>query len=77
MEDRDFVDGSFYIKVEPDRGYFSKLINTLGSVMTYQLILKESSDSITEVLFVDLSENNSTQTIDYSVELFGKISEKF
>ena len=26
---------------------------------------------------VDLSENNSTQTIDYSVELFGKISEKF
>ena len=77
VEDRDIIDGSFFIKVEPDRGFFTKLINTVGSVKTYQLIVKERNNAQTELMFIDISEENSNDTRKFSVELFTKIAEKF
>jgi hypothetical protein len=77
VEDRDALDGSFFIKVEPERGFFTALINTVADVDTYQLILKERDNNQTEMLFVDLSEENTTETMEFSIELLSRIAEKF
>jgi outer membrane protein assembly factor BamC len=77
ISDRDQLSGSFYIKVTPDRGFFSKLINTVSSIKTYQLALREDSSSMTKVIFVDLKEENDSEAIQYSTELFEQISLKF
>ena len=77
VEDRDALDGSFFIKVEPERGFFTALINTVADVDTYQLILKERDNNQTEMLFVDLSEENTTDTMEFSIELLNRIAEKF
>ena len=67
----------YYIKVTPDRGFFSKLINTVSSIKTYQLVLREDSSSTTKVIFVDLKEENDSEAIEYSTELFNQIASKF
>tara|TARA_B100001175_G_C19474884_1_gene623764 strand:- start:215 stop:1276 length:1062 start_codon:yes stop_codon:yes gene_type:complete len=77
INDRDELAGSYFIKVTPDRGFFSKLINTVSSVKTYQLVLKENTSSMTKVIFVDLEDKNDNEAIQYSTELFGQISAKF
>ena len=53
INDRDELAGSYFVKVTPDRGFFSKLINTVSSIKIYQLILKENTSSMTKVIFVD------------------------
>jgi outer membrane protein assembly factor BamC len=77
ISDRDQLSGSFYIKVTPDRGFFSKLINTVSSVKTYQIVLMEDTSATTRVIFVDLKEENDSEAIKYSTELFEQISLKF
>ena len=77
ISDRDQLSGSFYITVTPDRGFFSKLINTVSSIKTYQLVLREDSSSTTKVIFVDLKEENDSEAIEYSTELFNQIASKF
>jgi len=77
VSDRDELSGSFYIKVTPDRGFFSKLINTVSSIKTYQIVLLEDSSSNTKVIFVDLKEENDSEAIKYSAELFDQIASKF
>ena len=77
VEDRDYLNGSYYIKVSPDKGFFSKLINTVSSVKTYQLFVNQINSSRSEVYFVDLSEENNQSSIDYSFELFDQIMNKF
>jgi len=77
VEDRDLVDGSFFIKVTPNRGFFSKLINTVGSINNYQLYIKQIDNSHSEVYFVDLSQQNKQATIDYSYDFFNEIIIKF
>lgn len=77
ISDRDQLSGSFYITVTPDRGFFSKLINTVSSIKTYQLVLREDSSSTTKVIFVDLKEENDSEAIEYSTELFDQIASKF
>jgi len=77
VEGRDEVDGSFFIKVTPNKGFFSKLINTVGSANNYQLYIKQIDNSLSEVFFVDLSQENKQATIDYSYEFFNEISIKF
>ena len=42
-----------------------------------KLILKEDSSSQTNVIFVDLSEENDEKIISYSAELFDQIASKF
>ena len=44
---------------------------------TYQLIIKEVGASQSTVIFVDLSEENEQDIINYSIELFNQIASKF
>jgi len=77
IEDRDPLEGSYFINVTPNKGFFSKLLITASMTKTYQLILKEDTSSQTKVIFVDLSEENDEKIISYSAELFDQIASKF
>ena len=77
IEDRDQIEGSYFINVTPNKGFFSKLLATASITKTYQLILNEDTNSHTRVIFVDLSEENDEKTISYSAELFDQIASKF
>jgi len=77
IEDRDQIEGSYFINVTPSKGFFSKLVASASLTKTYQLILKEDINSQTRVIFVDLSEENEEKTISYSAELFDQIASKF
>ena len=77
IEDRDSIEGSYFINVKPYTGYFSKLLNTASKLKTYQLVVKEVDEFSTFVYFVDLSEENEDDTITYSFELFNQIASKF
>ena len=77
VEDRDSIEGSYFINVKPYTGYFSKLLNTASTLKTYQLVVKEVDEFSTFVYFVDLSEENEDDTITYSFELFNQIASKF
>jgi len=77
VEDRDPLESSYFIKATHNKGFFSKIFNSIGSERTYQLIIKETSDSQTYVIFVDINEENDLESIGYSSELFNKIASKF
>jgi len=77
VDDRDSIEGSFLIKANPNKGFFSKILGSMDRQTTYQLIIKEVGESQTNVIFVDLSEENKQDTINYSVELFNTIASKF
>jgi outer membrane protein assembly factor BamC len=77
IDDRDQLEGSYFINVTTNKGLFSKLLRTASNNKTYQLILKEDTSSQTKVIFVDLSEEDNQKTISYSAELFDQIASKF
>ena len=77
IEDRDVIDGSYYINVTKDKGFFSKFLSTVSSAQTYQLIVKQLDESYSQVIFVDLSEENEQDTIDYSFDFFNELATKF
>ena len=77
IEDKDPVEASYFIKVTPSSGFFSKLLSAASQSNTYQLIIKEVDESKTYVYFVDLSEENEVDTVNYSFKLFNEIATKF
>ena len=77
IEDRDQIEGSYFINETPNKGFFSKLLSVASVTKTYQLILKEDINSQSRVIFVDLSEENDEKTMSYSAELFDQIASKF
>jgi outer membrane protein assembly factor BamC len=77
IEDRDSLEGSYFINVDSDKGLFSRLLPSSASSKTFQLILKEDVNSQTKVIFVDLSEEDNQKTVGYSIELFDQIASKF
>ena len=77
IDDRDPIEGSYFINVMPYTGFFSKLLNSASSTKTYQLIVKEVDELSTYVYFIDLSAKNKDDTINYSFELFNQIASKF
>ena len=77
IEDRDPVEASYFISVEPNKGFFSKILSSLSSAQTFQLIIREVDEIQTEVIFVDISEDYNQDTIDYSFKLFNQIVSKF
>ena len=77
VDDRDSLEGSYFIKANIKKGLFSKMLGSIDKQKTYQLIVKESADSQTSVIFVDLSEENEDDTKTYSIELFNNIASKF
>ena len=77
VEDRDVIEGSYYIKVVEDKGFFLKLLSTASLTQTYQLIVKQLDESHSQVIFVDLSEDNEQDLIDYSFDFFNELAAKF
>ena len=77
IDDRDQLEGSYFINVTTNKGLFSKLLPTASNNKTYQLILKEDTSLQTKVIFVDPSEEDDQKTISYSAELFDQIASKF
>jgi outer membrane protein assembly factor BamC len=77
IDDRDPLEGSYFINVASNKGFFAKLVAKASLTKTYQLILKEDTSSQTKVIFVDLSEEDDEKTISYSAELFDLIASKF
>ena len=77
VDDRDSIEGSYFIKASTKKGLFSKILGSMDKQKTYQLIVKESEDSQTSVIFVDLSEENEDDIKEYSIELFNNIALKF
>jgi outer membrane protein assembly factor BamC len=77
VDDRDQLEGSYFINVVPNKSLFSKLLPSVASNKMFQLILKEDTESQTKLIFVDLSEENDEKTISYSQELFDQIASKF
>jgi len=77
IEDRDMIDGSYFINVYASKGFFAKIINTMSNSNTYQLLVKQIDESHSEVIFVDLSEENEQDTIDYSFDFFNELAAKF
>jgi outer membrane protein assembly factor BamC len=77
IEDRDVIDGSYFIKVAPEKGFLSKIISAVGSVKSYQLFIKQINNELSQVYFVDLSQENSQDTVNYSFDLFNDISSQF
>jgi len=77
VEDRDVIDGTYYINVVEDKGFFSKLLSTTSLTQTYQLVVKQLDESYSQVIFVDLSEENEQDTIDYSFDFFNELAAKF
>ena len=76
VEDRDSLEGSYLIKVTPNKGFFSKLLSTISD-QSYQLIVREVGELQTHVIFVDMSEENDQNIINYSFELINSIASKF
>jgi len=77
IEDRDIIDGSYFINIYASKGFFAKIINTVSNSNTYQLLVKQIDESHSEVIFVDLSEENEQDTIDYSFDFFNELAAKF
>ena len=77
VEDRDVIEGSYYINVVEDKGFFAKLLSTVSLTQTYQLIVKQLDESHSQVIFVDLSEENEQDLIDYSFDFFNELAAKF
>ena len=77
VDDRDVIEGSFLIKANPNKGFFSKILGSMDKDTTYQLVIKEVGASQSTVIFVDLSEENDQDIINYSIELFNQIASKF
>ena len=77
VNDRDPIEGSYFIKPTLKKGLMSMMLTSSASKKTYQLIIKEVGAFESYVIFTDLSEENDTDSIDYSYELFNKIASKF
>jgi len=77
VADRDIIEGSSFINITKDKGFFSKLLSSVSSGQTYQLIVKQLDESYSQVIFVDLSEENEQDTIDYSFDFFNELATKF
>ena len=77
IEDRDLFEGSYFINISSSKGFFAALLNTVKNVKTYQLYVKQIDESYSEVIFVDISNENDEDTLSFSFEFFNKLATKF
>ena len=49
----------------------------MKNAKTYQLYVKQIDESHSEVIFVDLSNENDEDTLSFSFEFFNKLAAKF
>jgi len=74
--DKDLQEKAIYIKEirTSDQGVFTRLFGGEAVSMNFQLSVKPISNKSTEVYFNDISEENETETKQYSFDLFTEIS---
>ena len=74
--DKDLQEKAIYIKEirTSDQGVFTRLFGGEAVSMNFQLSVKSISNKSTEVYFNDISEENETETKQYSFDLFKEIS---
>ncbi|MBE8189803.1 MAG: outer membrane protein assembly factor BamC [Candidatus Thioglobus sp.] len=79
IEDKDVKEGSFYINIAraKDRGILSRLFGESAIRKSFQILVKQISEGVTEVYFNDLSEKNEQATIDFSHQFLGKLVKQF
>ena len=77
IQDRDKLDGSYYITISKNKGFLSNLLSTSSDFLTYKLIVKETDDSLSQVIISELSGQDEQKTIDFSYEFFEKIASQF
>ena len=77
IEDRDLFGRSYFINISSSKGFFATLLNTVKNAKTYQLYVRQIDESHSEVIFVDLSNENDEDTLSFSFEFFNKLAAKF
>lgn len=74
IEDRDPIEGSYFINISPNKRFFSAFLN---KKKVYQLYVKQIDESLSEVIFLDLANENDEDTLSFSFEFFNKLASKF
>jgi len=79
IEDKDIKERAFYIVSTrtSDKGIMSRLFGDEPYKKTFQLLLKSIGPNSTEVYFNDISEENETETKEYSYDLFNQLASSF
>ena len=79
IEDKDIIEKTIHIRgVESSKeGIFSKLFGDDAIKETYRFAFKQLGPNKTEVIYLDLAEKNSDNSIAYSHQLFTKIKDQF
>jgi len=79
LEDKDIKERAFYIVSTrtSDKGIMSRLFGDEPYKKTFQLVLKSTGTQTTEVYFNDVSEENETETKEYSYDLFNQLASSF
>ena len=79
IEDKDIKERTFYIVSTrtSDKGIMSRLFGDEPYKKTFQLLLKSIGPKTTEVYFNDVSEENETETKEYSYDLFNQLAASF
>jgi|ETNmetMinimDraft_8_1059916.scaffolds.fasta_scaffold16749_2 outer membrane protein assembly factor BamC len=79
IEDKDIKERSFYVELgDTEEGSFlSNLFVDKIFNRSFQILVRQSGDNLTEVYFNDLSEKNEKEIIDFSHEFLGNIAQLF
>jgi outer membrane protein assembly factor BamC len=79
IEDKDIKERSFYVELgDTEQGSFlSNLFVDKIFNRSFQILVRQSGDNLTEVYFNDLSEKNEKEIIDFSHEFLGNIAQLF
>jgi len=79
LDDKDIMERSFYIRTvrTADEGIMTSIFGGEAVKKTFQIKLKVIDENSTEVLFIDISEENEQETKEYSYDLFKNIKKLF
>jgi len=79
LDDKDIMERSFYIRTvrTADEGIMTSIFGGEAVKKTFQIKLKVIDEKSTEVLFIDISEENEQETKEYSYDLFKNIKKLF
>jgi len=79
LDDKDIMERSFYIRTvrTADEGIMTSIFGGEAVKKTFQIKLNAIDENSTEVLFIDISEENEQETKEYSYDLFKNIKKLF
>jgi outer membrane protein assembly factor BamC len=79
IEDKDIKEGSFYVNVakSEDKDFLARILGDDAIKKSFQIMIKQIDDNLTEVYFNDLSEKANKTAIDFSHKFLNKIAKQF